>query len=344
MRAFLALPAADRRAALEQTAQQRDLVVPSVEKDFWVTWMLGELFALPELAPHLTFKGGTSLSKAWGLIDRFSEDIDLTIDRAALGFGGSDSPERAESRKQRARRLNELKAACRAIVSGKVWAELSSRIESTLGSHGWAVRPDENDAEGQTLLFDYPTLLPVPAGSYIAPRLKIEFGARADPWPAEEKSVQPLVAEAFPQLFATPACTVRALVARRTFWEKAMLLHEENFRPLGRARLARMARHYYDLHRLIQQGVGAEAVDDADLFAQVAAHRSVYFAQNWVDYDTLKRGSLRVTPLPGHEQAWREDYAAMQVAMFSTPPPSFDEVLASVRGFEQEFNAAVSRP
>lgn len=109
---FLDLSAEDQLLVIEQTAARVGWIASSVEKDFWVSWTLQQLFAMPDLAPHLTFKGGTSLSKAWALIDRFSEDIDLTIGREALGFGGANSPEQAPSAKQRAKRLKALKLAC----------------------------------------------------------------------------------------------------------------------------------------------------------------------------------------------------------------------------------------
>lgn len=339
MQSFLQLPAADQRLVFEQAAARRGLVASSVEKDFWVCWTLQQLFAMPALAPHLTFKGGTSLSKAWGLIDRFSEDIDLTIARAALGFGGADSPEHATSAKQQAKRLKALKAACREQVEHGVRQALAERIVGTLGEGGWALTPDTDDPDGQTLLFHYPSHFPALEGRYVGPVVKIEFGARSDSWPAEARVIRPLAAEVFPQAFSNAACPVQALLPKRTFWEKAMLLHEETFRPADKPRRPRMARHYYDVHRLIEQGIAQEAANDTTLFEQVAQHRQVFFEQGWVDYTTLKPGTLRLMPLPAQEAGWREDYGAMQKEMFSSAPTPFDEILASVRRFETEFNA-----
>lgn len=148
-----------------------------------------------------------------------------------------------------------------------------------------------------------------------------------------------MIAEVFPDVFAGAECSVRALSPKRTFWEKAMLVHEETFRPTDKPRRPRMARHYYDLHRLIEAGVAGEAARDVDLFGEVARHRQVFYAQSWVDYGSLVKGSLRLEPLPGQERAWRQDYEAMKAEMFSTPPPSFDTILACVRAFERVFNA-----
>lgn len=336
MQQFLTLSENDRRLTFEQTAIQLGIVTTSVEKDFWVCWTLQTLFAMPGLAPHLTFKGGTSLSKAWGLIDRFSEDIDLTIDRAMLGFGENDSPDQAASNKQLHKRLKQLKAACSAYVAESMLPELSQTIGATLADQPWKLILDENDPDWQTLLFYYPTLFAVLVGRYAQPVIKLEMGARSDPWPRAERSIQPFVAEQFPQLFQTPACVVQALLPERTFWEKAMLLHEETFRPPEKPRKARMARHYYDLYQMIQQGIAARAVANIDLFQQVAAHREVFFAQSWVDYATLQPGALKL--LPTNVAEWRQDYIAMQREMFRTPPPDFEEIMAVVEGFEREIN------
>lgn len=204
---------------------------------------------------------------------------------------------------------------------------------------GWALEPDGNDPDRQTLLFDYPTRLATAADRYVPKRVKVEFGARSDPWPAEQRPVRPIAAEVFPQAFEQPDCIVHALLPTRTFWEKAMLLHEETFRPASKPRRPRMARHYYDLHRLIEKGIARNAARDRTLIDEVARHRQVFFEQGWVDYTTLRPGALRLVPLPEQEAGWRDDYVAMQAEMFSERPPPFETVLASVRAFETEFNA-----
>lgn len=312
-----------------------------MEKDFWVWLVLRELFALPKYGDHLTFRGGTSLSKAWGLIDRFSEDIDLTVDRGILGFGGDQGPEGAKSRKEQQRRIERLKLACREMIATQIAPALNARLRELLASNeSWSLSADDDDPDRQTLLFAYPRLVAEAAPSYVTPVVKLEFGARADPWPVEPRTVISIVAEVFPALMETPACTVRALRPERTFWEKVMLLHEETFRPQSETRRPRMARHYYDVWRLIKAGVAGDAAADLALFEQVAAHRKVYFRYGWVKYDTMKRGSIRVVPQPDQLAEWRRDYAAMQGEMFVGSPPSFDELLAVINVFQEEFNSA----
>jgi hypothetical protein len=343
MQGFLQLVPADQKLTIEQTAARIGWAASSVEKDFWVCWTLQQLFAMPGLAPHLTFKGGTSLSKAWNLIDRFSEDIDLTINREALGFGGDESPDQAPSRKQTNKRLKELKAACKEHIHAVVIPQLTLTMQEALGRQPWKLQLDQSDPDLQTLLFEYPTHFQPLQERYVSAVVKIEFGARSDPWPAHPAVIIPMIATEFPQAFAAPECTVQALAPERTFWEKAMLLHEETYRPADKARSARMARHYYDLYRLIEQGIADKAAADLSLFEKVAEHRQIFFAQSWVDYTTLRPGTLRLLPLPEQEAGWRQDYVAMQNEMFSNAPPAFDTLLAAIRLFEQAFNQRTYR-
>ncbi len=341
MDGFLRLSPADRALAFEQTAARRGLSPGSVEKDFWVCLMLREVFATPDHGAHLSFKGGTSLSKAWGLIDRFSEDIDLTIERDHLGFGGDHGPEGAGSGKERQRRILKLRQACREAITHRIDPHLRSRLQSLLASNAaWALISDDEDPDGQTLLFAYPRIVASATPSYVQPVVKLEFGARSDPWPVETRPVTSFVAEEFPQLFQVSACTVRALMPERTFWEKVMLLHEETFRDPGKTRQPRLARHYYDVWRLIGAGVAAKASAELELFEAVASHRRVFFRHTWVDYDSLKKGTIQMLPRAEQLDDWRRDYLAMRDEMFVSTPPAFDDILAVIARFQSQFNAA----
>ena len=211
---------------------------------------------------------------------------------------------------------------------------LSARFIAQLGADDWQLVLDPNDSDGQTLLFFYPTHFGGEQARYVRPIVKIEFGARSDPWPSQERPLRPVIAEVFPQLFANPETIVHALAPERTFWEKAMLLHEEIYRPAEKLRRPRMARHYYDLYRLIQSGIAAKTVNDTALFKQVLTHRSVFFAQSWIDYQAMAPETLRLSPLPNQEQGWRQDYIAMQAEMFTQVPPDFDTLLDLIRQFE----------
>jgi hypothetical protein len=278
------------------------------------------------------------------LVDRFSEDIDLTIGREALGFGGENSPENASTSSKRNKRLKALREACSAFVINPVQAELHARFQDALPMGDWNLELDAGDNDKQTLLFSYPTHFADGAGRYVRPIVKIEFGARSDPWPAEEREILPLIAQHFPDAIGDEHSKVLALSPKRTFWEKAMLLHEERFRPSDKVRRPRMARHYYDVYRLIEQGIANQAIDEEGLFEQVAAHRKVFFSMNWVDYDTLRPESLEVLPTEDQAQGWAADYAEMQSEMFSNTPPDFKQILETVGQFQEHFRQASARP
>ena len=312
----------------------------SVEKDLWVCWTLRELFSLPGVGEHLTFKGGTSLSKAWKLIRRFSEDIDLIVDKEALGFGGDAAPDKAASNKQRKARLEALMAASRQWVQGSLQPALATRIATALGDDAACkLEVDPDMPDGQCLLLHYPSAFENEAG-YIKPVVKIELGARSDDWPNSECPIQPYLAERFPQLMPEGPFSVRVLAAERTFWEKACLLHEETFRPHDKPRKLRMARHYYDLWCLLRAGVGERALANTALFQRVAEHREIFFRYAWVDYSTHKPGTFRLSPPSDHLANWRSDYQAMLGPMFFGEVPDFDEIMKAVSEFEKTFNAS----
>jgi hypothetical protein len=342
MDAFLELSVDDRRDACREAESRTRLRATSIEKDFWVCWTLRELFALPEWGPHFTFKGGTSLSKAWQLIDRFSEDIDVVIDREFLGFGGEHSPEHAPSRKQRRQLLDALKSASQTQIRESLQPALGARMGEKLPVEaGWRLEPDPADPDAQTLLFHYPTAFE--GEGYVPSAVKIEFGARSDTDPVETPQIEPYLAETFPELLGPSRFAVRAVAARRTFWEKAMLLHEETYRPPQKRRGARLSRHYYDLWCLISRGIAEQALADAGLFERIAAHREVFFRYNWMDYATLRPGALRLLPPEEQRVAWAQDYAAMREAMFFDEAPNFEDILRVIGEFQNTFNRSVER-
>lgn len=338
MNEFLFLSEARRRTVCEQAQDKLGLPPATIEKDFWVCWTLKKLFDLPEWASQLTFKGGTSLSKGWGLIERFSEDIDIVISRDALGFGGDMAPDRAPSKKQMHKRLDALKVASQQCVNKTLLPLLDKAISLEMPAElSWHLSQDSDDPDGQTLLLAYPTAF---AGqiAYLGPVVKIELGARSDTEPTQKIDIHPYLEDAFPNLFPSSHFYVKSVSLERTFWEKAMLLHEETFRPPEKKRQARMARHYYDLYRLINAGVGRKAAEDRELFDRIAAHRQVYFRYAWVNYHTMCPGRLRLVPPNKQIAIWESDYAAMKDEMFFGKPPEFKELIQTVRAFQDEFN------
>ena len=335
MNRFLTLPADERRRWCEEAGATLGLEAPSVEKDLWVCWILRELFALPEIGQQLTFKGGTSLSKGWKLIDRFSEDVDIVVDREYLGFSGDNTPESATSNRERERRIEAVLESCRAFVKGPLRRALDERCRAQLQSD-WDLSEDLEDPDSQTLLLRYPTAFP--PGGYLRRVVKVELGARSDTEPSLRPTIRPYLAEALPEQLPDTDFDLRAVAPERTFWEKVMLLHEETYYPAPDGPRSRLSRHYYDLWCLIRAGVAERAATDTALFNRAADHRRLFFRRKREAQDTLRPGLLRLVPSADQLPHWRRDYDAMREAMFVTEPPDFTDILGVVGNFQETFN------
>jgi hypothetical protein len=339
------LTAADRAALFGETGAGRGVADTIIEKDFWVCWSLKRLFGLPKGATAtLVFKGGTSLSKAFGAIRRFSEDIDLSFDRAELGYIGDRDPEKEGiSKKQAARLIDDLVGDVERHIAEKLLPALRAAIVEQLGEPAndeWSLDVDANDA--QTVNFHYPTALPAAeyeGMAYITPRVKFELGARGDPWPTEEKVIRPYAADDYPDFFEDPDTSVTVLSARRTFWEKATALHAESHRPAESPTPQYFSRHYYDLAMLLDTDAGQAAAADFDLLGQVAKHKATFFRSGWASYDTARPGTLRLMPAEARIRDLRADYRAMAPMMFDETPPSFDNILARIAALQETINS-----
>jgi hypothetical protein len=336
MDSIVQLTAKQRAELFAAASQQLGLNMVVIEKDFWVCWTLRQLFTLPGLGEHLIFKGGTSLSKVWRVIERFSEDIDVSLSREWLGFAGEQDPETAGSGKQRKKRLEELSAACAVKIREMVLPGLTSQVRAALGAAGWDIAVSPDDA--QTLLFRYPSALDATTpGAYIRREVKIEGGARSDDWPADDQTIRPYVAEAFPERLAEAKASVRVLSAERTFWEKATILHAEAHREAGKPTPARFSRHYADLAALGEHAAGKRAVTKDDLRARVVAHKTVFFPSAWAHYETAAPGSFRLIPDERRLADLERDYREMQEMYFGTPH-SWAEIVARLHKLETAIN------
>ncbi|KPD11075.1 nucleotidyl transferase AbiEii/AbiGii toxin family protein [Phaeobacter sp. 11ANDIMAR09] len=323
-----------RDEAFQEAAAQLGMSKAIIEKDFWVCWSLKQLFALSSFGDHMIFKGGTSLSKAYDVIYRFSEDVDLSLDRAQLGFEGDRDPENPDlSGGKRKSLLQELQEAAEAEVSGPLLAEVQAGFDASL-DQGFSLSVDPGDA--QTLLFAYPSLTGE-ADGYVKPIVRFEFGARGVHLPAEVREISPYVHQAFPDLLGSGGVDVKVLGVERTFWEKAtilhMLYHQDPAKPLA----DRMSRHYYDMAQLIRHEAKERAVGSLDLLEQVAHHKSVFFKAAWANYEEAKPGSLRLMPNEGLTAALRRDYSGMR-EMIIGDAPNFDDILSAIEAFEGEIN------
>jgi hypothetical protein len=324
----------NREEAFQETAAKLGISKAIVEKDFWVCWSLKHLFALPSFGTHMIFKGGTSLSKVYDIIHRFSEDVDLSLDRAQLGFDGTRDPEHpALSGKKQKQLLQELQDTATKVVSGPLLKETKIKFGAVLDQH-FSLSVDPNDA--QTLLFAYPSETSAASG-YIQPVVRFEFGARGVHLPAESRRISPYVHQAFPDLLEASDVDVKVLGVERTFWEKATILHMLYHQDITKPLADRMSRHYYDMAQLIKHETHSRAIEQIDLLDQVAHHKSVFFKAAWANYENARPGSLRLLPNPELKAALRRDYVGMQ-EMIIGDPPLFDNILKTIGMFEAKLN------
>ncbi len=311
---------------------------PIMEKDFWVCWTLRRLFQVMRFEPHLLFKGGTSLSKVYNAIQRFSEDVDLSVSRTDLGFADDRDPEQKSiGKKEAKRRLDALVEGCKEIIANKLLPEMRADFASVIGKDGWQLDLDPKDA--QTLTFAYPkSAMDDGLGSYINPVIRLEMGARSDDWPAEDSEIRPYAAEVFPNYFTTAAsCLVHVLDAKRTFWEKATILHSEYHRPADKPDKGRLSRHYYDLYLLSKLKIGQDALARRDLLERVVIHKTFFFSSSWANYETAVPGSFRLVPRQERSAELQKDYMQMQAMIFGEAP-EWDEIVRGLLELEGTIN------
>jgi len=340
---FAQRSARDRADLFHAVATRRGMSAAIVEKDFWVCWTLKRLFTLNDSPVGLLFKGGTSLAKVYKVIERFSEDIDLSFNRDDLGFGGSYDPKSAATGKQRRKRLDSLADACRQTIRDALLPRLQTAFNDTLNrGQTWSLNFASDDPDQQTLVFEYPASVAVSPNvelAYIRPIVRLEIGARSDHWPATEGIVTSYAAEEFPALFSAPACTVHVLSAERTFWEKATILHAWHHAPAGKVLRDRQSRHYYDLVRMYEHGVGVEAMKNTELLLEVAEHKSIFFASAAAKYDQARPGTLRLVPPDSRLGELRRDYQSMQEMIFNSAP-TFEHVMDVLGDIEAAINSS----
>ncbi len=332
------------RAGLFATTAMRIGTTPSgVEKDFWVCWTLDALFnGLAPGGPRLLFKGGTSLSKGFGLIDRFSEDIDITVFRDDLNVNATVEELAALSGKKRTARLNVIASACRAYIQGPLRTELTAIVAASTARHGLPAdrfRIGLDGDDDQTLLVWYPPASPVDA--YVRPVVKIEAGAKSALDPNTIRTIRPYVDDDAPGLELAVGNVV-TVDPERTFWDKVVILHGlrrwHDKRGELRGGGQRVSRHYYDLHRLMETEVGRRAVSNIALGADCVAHARMFFDRPDYDLASARAPSFAVLPHDGMVDALRRDYAAMAAMIFG-PVPAFELVLGSVARLDELVNS-----
>ncbi len=318
------LPAENRNILFSETASQMHTTNAIVEKDFWVVWTLGKLFSDVRLNKILMFKGGTSLSKVFDLIGRFSEDIDLILDWELL-TGENPYVERTKNKQSK---FNEqINEDAKKYIAD----ELLPIVSEILAPH-CTCKIDEKD--GFSINIQYPSLFSDPA---LRPQILLEIGPLASWSPSSTYEISSFVAQKFPKHFENPTCQVATIVAERTFWEKATILHQEANRSKEKKIPLRHSRHYYDLAMMATSGIKDKALSNIELLEGVVAFKQRFYSSAWAKYEDAKIGTLKLLPPEFRHRELKEDYASMRNMIFDKYI-EFDEMMSTLKDLEDEIN------
>ena len=335
---FLQLAASERREAISVAAAASGRPLHLLDKDVWLVWALDVLFRAP-FADHLVFKGGSSLSKAYGIIKRFSEDVDLTYDIRALApdLVGPSAEPLPPNRSQEKRWTKEIRTRLPLWISDHVVPAVKSALaEQRLSA--------EISVDGEKAFIEYE---PVAKGSgYTRPAVMLEFGARSTGEPSELRPVRCDAAEHVTGVMF-PTANPRVMRPQRTFWEKATAVHvfceQREFRGGG----DRFARHWHDLSRLDQAGIADKALADHALALAVARHKAIFFAERnsageLIDYEAAVSGELHLVPTGKALERLSIDYAEMlEDGLLLGDAEPFVQLLGHCRDLQERANRAL---
>lgn len=330
MRNIAIVEAKEREAIFRNTAAKMGISEAVVEKDFWVCYMLDYLFHRCAWKDKLAFKGGTSLSKAYDLIKRFSEDIDLILDWRVLGYGVDEPCEQRSNTKQDIfnKKANEraeifLRDDFLPALKKDLSDELKLPIKCEIDSH-----------DGQTVKITYPRSF---FDTAILQEIRLEIGALAAWTPAANQTITPYAAEYYGRVFEHPSTSVLTVLPERTFWEKVTILHREAFRTQKSSFPSRYSRHYYDLFCMSKTPVKNHALADTDLLNRVVAFKDKFYHCSWAQYNLAKPGTMRLMPPEYNIPKLYEDYEHMQNMIFGEKI-DFDVILDGISNLEDEIN------
>ena len=320
----------DRKALFHNTAAKMGMTDAIIEKDFWVCYMLDYLFHRCAWRDNIAFKGGTSLSKAYGLIERFSEDIDLILDWRVLGYGISEPWEERSNTKQDIFN-KEANTRAELFLRDTFLPSIIADLTAELGEN---IRCFIDDDDPQTVKIAYPNSF---SDMSILQEIRLEIGALAAWTPVKLADITPYAAQVYGRLFKQPLTDILTVLPERTFWEKVTILHREAFRAEDRPFPSRYSRHYYDLYRMMQTEVKDKALADNDLLTRVVDFKDKFYRCPWARYDLAMRGTMRLMPPEYNLDNLRDDYEHMQNMLFGNKP-SFDEIMDGIAKLETEIN------
>lgn len=341
---FQNYPDDERRQVFQAAGQRLNILGSNVEKDYWVCQVLDVLMKEAPYRPKCYFKGGTSLSKGFDLIKRFSEDVDLVLSRQGLKpdgdkFIGDDDPTNPHSslsNKKRKKRVEELKQASSKAVREVITPKLQRYLPEC------EIYVSEEEGEGQTIFVDYPTLFLGSKNDYVLKRVKVECGARGALEPERRNcKIVPYIQNEIAHLWDLTICGVSMIAPERTFLEKLSAIHSLNcrFRDQGIAPAdrQRVTRHYYDLAVMRNSKYASDAIKAVNLLNNVREHNKLVFPSAWAKHDEFKPGTILVLPPEGMLSALEKDYSDMQGMMYDNPP-TFEWILEQLSGIDNSIN------
>lgn len=321
---------AEKQILFQNTAEKMNLNAAIIEKDFWVVLLLEYLFHVCPWKHAFTFKGGTSLSKAYDLIHRFSEDIDLILDWRVLGYAEKE-PWQFRSKTKQEQFNKEVNQRAEKFLENILLPTLKKDLSEYFNIEA-DVYIDAEDP--QTINFRYPQLFFNPS---ILQVVRLEIGALAAWSPASSVPIQSYVAEQYPKIFQKPVTEIMTVKPERTFWEKATILHHEANRPEQSLMPMRYSRHYYDLYCMMHSNVKELALQNIALLEKVVSFKKKFYPRNWADYDAAKSGTLKLCVPEYRLEALEKDYAQMQEMLYGNIP-NFTTVMMALKELEDEIN------
>lgn len=326
----------ERGILFENTAAKKGINAAIVEKDFWVVLTLNYLFKHSPWQKNLAFKGGTSLSKAYGLIERFSEDIDLILDWRLLGYD-KDEPWGNMSRNKLNQFIEEAHQREKEYIRDTITPRLRNDLTELIGETANVYFYDNPDMQDEYYVcFEYP-------GHYqdqsILRAIRLEIGALASWTPTQMSSFSSYAAEEYPQVFENGRTEVLTTTAERTFWEKVTILHREAMKPANKGVPPRYSRHYYDLYCMSKTPVCDNALAQPELLTRVAEFKERFYYQGWAKYELARIGTVKLLPPEHNIAALRNDYTDMKPMIYGEYP-SFDEIMDTISGLEERINGS----
>ena len=315
---WLTLSKERRIEILNQATELTGLPSVAIEKDWWVTLALNASFSLP-YSKNIVFKGGTSLSKGWNLIERFSEDIDLAIDRTFFGFDGNISKTQIK---------NLRKQSCE-FISTIFLADLTKILTKwkAIEECKLIAQPvKDSDKDPQVIEIHYNSV--IDTSEYLPQRVLIEVSSRSLMEPIEERQIISILSEIFPQQsFGTVPFAIPTVLPQRTFLEKIFLLHEEFSQEAEKIRIDRLSRHFYDLEKLMDTEHGIEALKNTVLYNNIVAHREKFNPLRGLDYANHIPRKIKIIPPEEVVKDYKRDYEAMTSFMIYGEPLKFDHLI-----------------